>query len=226
MRAPIMPDREGFGWLAGQGNLIPVYAEVLADIETPVSAYMKLEGMGDRFLLESAEHGERFARYSFVGAGATVVFKAKDGVVTITEGGLSRRFECEDDPLRALEGLMARYKPAPVQGDLPLFYGGAVGFLAYEAVRYFEPTVPVARSGALFPSSTGTPECSQLLSNDSWYAILLMVITMTAGTGLIMWMGELITERGIGNGMSLLIFISIAATWKCAVSAAGNARRI
>ncbi len=149
MRAPIMPDREGFGWLAGQGNLIPVYAEVLADIETPVSAYMKLEGMGDRFLLESAEHGERFARYSFVGAGATVVFKAKDGVVTITEGGLSRRFECADDPLRALEGLMARYKPAPVQGDLPLFYGGAVGFLAYEAVRYFEPTVPVARKDDL-----------------------------------------------------------------------------
>ncbi len=77
--------------------------------------------------------------------------------------------------------------------------------------------ITVARSGALFPSSTGTPECSQLLSNDSWYAILLMVITMTAGTGLIMWMGELITERGIGNGMSLLIFISIAATFPTAL---------
>ena len=77
--------------------------------------------------------------------------------------------------------------------------------------------VTVARSGALFPTSTGTPECSQLLSNDAWYAILLMVITMTAGTGLIMWMGELITERGIGNGMSLLIFISIAATFPSAL---------
>ncbi|GAA3731875.1 preprotein translocase subunit SecY [Leifsonia bigeumensis] len=76
--------------------------------------------------------------------------------------------------------------------------------------------VTVARSGALFPSST-TAECSQLLSNDAWYAILLMVITMTAGTGLIMWMGELITERGIGNGMSLLIFISIAATFPTAL---------
>jgi preprotein translocase subunit SecY len=71
--------------------------------------------------------------------------------------------------------------------------------------------VTVARSGALFPSSAGTPECSQLITNNAWYAILLMVITMTAGTGLIMWMGELITERGVGNGMSLLIFISIAA---------------
>ena len=70
--------------------------------------------------------------------------------------------------------------------------------------------ITVARSGALFPS-TGTPACSALITDSSWYAILLMVITMTAGTGLIMWMGELITERGIGNGMSLLIFTSIAA---------------
>ena len=71
--------------------------------------------------------------------------------------------------------------------------------------------ITVARSGALFPSNTGVPECSQLITNDAWYAVLLMVITMTAGTGLIMWMGELITERGIGNGMSLLIFTSITA---------------
>jgi preprotein translocase subunit SecY len=69
--------------------------------------------------------------------------------------------------------------------------------------------VTVARSGQLF--SNPDPACQSLITDDSWYAILLMVITMTAGTGLIMWMGELITERGIGNGMSLLIFTSIAA---------------
>jgi preprotein translocase subunit SecY len=73
--------------------------------------------------------------------------------------------------------------------------------------------ITVARSGALFGANTGIPACNQLLSNDSWYAIMLMVITMTAGTGLIMWLGELITERGVGNGMSLLIFVSIAATF-------------
>jgi preprotein translocase subunit SecY len=71
--------------------------------------------------------------------------------------------------------------------------------------------ITVARSGALFGTSSGTPACTQLITNDSWYAILLMVITMTAGTGIIMWMGELVTERGIGNGMSILIFTSIAA---------------
>jgi preprotein translocase subunit SecY len=77
--------------------------------------------------------------------------------------------------------------------------------------------ITVARSGALFPSNTGVAECSQLITDDSWYAIMLMVITMTAGTGLIMWMGELITERGIGNGMSLLIFTSISATFPSAL---------
>ena len=82
--------------------------------------------------------------------------------------------------------------------------------------------ITVARSGALFPS--GAPECSQLITNDAWYAILLMVITMTAGTGLIMWMGELITERGIGNGMSLLIFTSIAAQFPVSLWAIGIAR--
>jgi preprotein translocase subunit SecY len=71
--------------------------------------------------------------------------------------------------------------------------------------------VTVARSGQLFGSSSSIPECSQLITSDAWYSILLMVITMTAGTGLIMWFGELLTERGIGNGMSLLIFGSIAA---------------
>ncbi|AZZ48061.1 preprotein translocase subunit SecY [Rathayibacter rathayi] len=70
--------------------------------------------------------------------------------------------------------------------------------------------ITVARSGALFGNS-GVPECSSLIITDEWYSILLMVVTMTAGTGIIMWMGELITERGIGNGMSLLIFTSIAA---------------
>jgi preprotein translocase subunit SecY len=83
--------------------------------------------------------------------------------------------------------------------------------------------ITVARSGGLF-GATGAPECSALITNEAWYAILLMVVTMTAGTGLIMWMGELITERGIGNGMSLLIFISIAATFPSALWSIAVAR--
>jgi preprotein translocase subunit SecY len=82
--------------------------------------------------------------------------------------------------------------------------------------------VTVARSGALFGSNTGIAECSQLIVNDSWYTVLLMVITMTAGTGLIMWFGEILTERGIGNGMSLLIFTSIAAGFPTSLWAIAN----
>jgi preprotein translocase subunit SecY len=83
--------------------------------------------------------------------------------------------------------------------------------------------VTVARTGQLF-GVTGVPECTQLLVNDVWWAQLLMIITMTAGTGLIMWFAELVTERGIGNGMSLLIFTSIAATFPAAMGAILQAR--
>lgn len=76
--------------------------------------------------------------------------------------------------------------------------------------------VTVARSGALFGTS-GVPSCSQLLTNDAWWAQLLMILTMTAGTGLIMWFAELVTEKGVGNGMSILIFTSIAASFPAAM---------
>jgi preprotein translocase subunit SecY len=83
--------------------------------------------------------------------------------------------------------------------------------------------ITVARSGALF-GSTGTSSCSSLISNSAWWATVLMVLTMTAGTGLIMWMGELITERGVGNGMSLLIFTAIAARFPQSIIAIGQAQ--
>ncbi|WP_100809909.1 MULTISPECIES: preprotein translocase subunit SecY [unclassified Microbacterium] len=83
--------------------------------------------------------------------------------------------------------------------------------------------VTVARSGQLF-GNTGVAACDNLLTNVAWWAQLLMIITMTAGTGLIMWFAELVTERGVGNGMSLLIFTSIAATFPAAMWSIWQAR--
>ncbi|WP_454167656.1 preprotein translocase subunit SecY [Microbacterium lacticum] len=83
--------------------------------------------------------------------------------------------------------------------------------------------VTVARSGQLF-GTTSIPSCNSLLTNDAWWAQLLMIITLTAGTGLIMWFAELVTERGVGNGMSILIFTSIAATFPAAMWSIAQSR--
>ena len=116
--------------LAGQGNLVPVYREVPADLETPVSAYLKVAQPPYSFLLESVEGGERLARYSFIGTEPYRLLKTGPGQ---PEGAV--------DPLVPVKAEMDQYKLVPLP-DLPRFHGGAVGYLAYDAIRYFEPRVP------------------------------------------------------------------------------------
>ncbi len=123
----ITPSKEEFLKLAGQGNLIPVYAEILADAETPVSAYQKLLKTGPSFLLESVEGGEHIGRYSFLGANPRTVIRVEQ--------------RAGDDSLRSVELEMAKYQPVAVPG-LPRFTGGAVGFLSYEYIHQIEPSVP------------------------------------------------------------------------------------
>lgn len=144
----IFPTRDIFIELSKQGNLIPIYKELVADLETPVSAYLKLDTGRHTFLLESVEKGERFGRHSFVGMDPRVIFTARGRKVRIEEDGKVREFETAQDPLSELQGLMARYRPITFS-ELPIFYGGAVGFLSYEMVRFFEPTVPLARKDDL-----------------------------------------------------------------------------
>ncbi|MDE3095544.1 MAG: anthranilate synthase component I [Chloroflexota bacterium] len=108
--------------IAGQGNVIPVYREIAADLETPVSAYLKVARGPYSFLLESVEGGERLARYSFIGTEPYRVLQTADG------GG---------DPLLAIDQELRRFAPVRVEG-LPRFHGGAVGYLAYEVARYYE----------------------------------------------------------------------------------------
>ncbi len=130
---PLIDD---FKKMAGKGNLIPVYRELLADTETPVSACMKLKQHDNCFLLESVEGGEKWARYSFIGVNPSIIFKSKGRSVTIIRNGDVNSYECEN-PLLMLRDIMSTYRPVEVAG-LPRFSGGAVGFVSYDMVRFFE----------------------------------------------------------------------------------------
>ena len=140
MELSLTPSREEFRALAKQGNLIPVYAELVADCETPVSAFQKIDDGGYSFLLESAEHMDAGGRYSFVGSNPRVTFESSGRTIRICEGAQVSEFETADDPLAELQKLMARYRPVAMP-DMPRFSGGAVGFMAYDVVRFFEPTI-------------------------------------------------------------------------------------
>ena len=130
------PTWEEFREKAGDGNLIPVYRKVLADLETPVSAFLKIDDGSYSFLLESVEGGDTIAQYSFLGSNPSIIFQCKGGRVTITENGESTTLD-SDDPLADLKRLMDRYKPVEAEG-IPRFYGGAVGYVGYDMVRFFE----------------------------------------------------------------------------------------
>jgi anthranilate synthase component I len=134
----LYPDRQLFGDLARNANLIPVWVEILADTETPLSALAKLSTEEKpAFLLESVEGGERWARYSFLGTSARCQIKIYGDSVELTEGQTHRTIEHHGDPLAVLRSLLARYRPGATPG-LPRFWGGAVGYLTYEMVAFFE----------------------------------------------------------------------------------------
>ncbi len=132
------PMLEDFREKAKSGNTIPVYRSILADMETPVSAFYKLMPDNYAFLLESVEGGENLARYSFLGSQPSVLFHSKGHQVTIEylEKGETLVQEYED-PLRALEELMQNYRPVHNE-ELPNFHGGAVGYMSYDMVRFVE----------------------------------------------------------------------------------------
>ena len=130
------PDYASFQSLSAKGNLIPVYREILADLDTPVGAFKKIDDGRYGFLLESIEGGEKWGRYTFLGSSPAVVIRGRDNWVEIVEGGEVNRFEVSD-PLNYIRDYMARYQPVEVPG-IPRFFGGAVGYLGYDAVRHFE----------------------------------------------------------------------------------------
>ncbi len=166
---PVQPGRAEFLELARSGryNLVSLAVELMADCETPVAAFQKLldadeDEEGCAFLLESAEKSDAIGRYSFLGNRPAAIFESRGREIRLTETGRAPQiFQTATDPLRELETFLSRYRPAPpADGDTTPFLGGAVGFLGYDAVRFFEPTVPPSPTDEL-----GLPESLFLITD-------------------------------------------------------------
>jgi anthranilate synthase component 1 len=140
----VFPDKDTFLRLAREGNVIPVYTDLMADMETPVSVYAKLRARGPSFLLESVTGGEHIGRYSFAGARPRQIITAwSDRTVVKHRDGRVEEFPTPADPLAIVEKILAPSRPVALPG-MPPFTGGAVGFVGYEYVHCVEPTVPLA----------------------------------------------------------------------------------
>ena len=145
----ICPDFKTFKKKAREGNLIPVYREILADLETPLSAFLKLKAE-KCFLFESVEGGEKWARYSFIGSNPSVIIEGSGLELTITRGKKKEKVRAEKDPLEIISAELKNYKPVIVP-ELPRFFGGFVGYIGYDTVRYFEKLPDNAHEGPGLP---------------------------------------------------------------------------
>lgn len=122
---------------AAQGNIVPVYTEILADMETPVSAFKKIDRGNWSYLLESVEGGEKWGRYSILGSGDASVFRSRGRYFEILRNDSVVKYGHSSSPLDELEAMFSGYRPV-VNAALPRFFGGAVGYCGYDMVRFFE----------------------------------------------------------------------------------------
>lgn len=159
------PSREDFHLLSIAHTVVPVWTEVLADMETPVAAYMKLVGDEPGFLLESVENGERWSRYSFVGRNPLGTLVLRDGQITTT-GEIPDGVVLDKGMLAAMESLLSIYK-APVMEELPPLQGGLMGFLGYDIVREVEHLPNTPRDDRKLPDAT-ISVIGSLAAFDHW----------------------------------------------------------
>ncbi len=178
----LRPSRADFHALAAGHTVVPVWREVVADLETPVSAFLKLVGpTGSGFLLESVENGDTWGRFSFVGRDPSLVLVARDGVIEV-DGRLPDGVPLDRGVLAALEGLLGVYR-SPVVADLPPLHGGVVGFLGYDVVREVErlPHPP--------PDDLGLPDAvlsviGHLAAFDHWRQRVCLIENVLVGAGM------------------------------------------
>jgi anthranilate synthase component 1 len=153
----VVPDREDFLSLSRRGNLIPVYAELLADTLSPVEAYLRLQGQAS-FLLESVEGGEKWGRYSFLGLAPSFSISIRAQEVELRGPGGTEHHRVEN-PLEFLRQFMAQFRPVEVEG-LERFWGGLVGYLGYDMVRFMEDLGPLREKPSL-----GMPDAYLMLTD-------------------------------------------------------------
>ncbi len=157
-----MFNEDKFNSLARQGfNRIPVIRQLPADLDTPLSIYLKLANGPYSYLLESVVSGERFGRYSFIGLPARTVLRVHGHFASIETGGLPvEQCNCED-PLAFVESYLARFKASPVPG-MPRFPGGLGGYFGYDTIRYIEKKL----AGARKPDAVNTPDILLMLTDE------------------------------------------------------------
>jgi len=149
----LRPSPERFAELAAQGNLVPIVREIMADLDTPLSIFRRLDDGQTSFLLESVEGGEKWARYSFIGTGSRAVFRARGRQVEWSAGGRTERHTVTGDPLEFLRERLSAFWPVwPPELELPRFVGGAVGLVGYDWIRFVE-RIPDAN-----PDRIGLPD--------------------------------------------------------------------
>ncbi len=169
----IKPSFPEFEQMAQQGNLIPVYHEFLADTETPVSAYLKLRDSSYSYLLESADGGKRWGRYSFIGCKPYLSVVSRDGDVEIWQEDAQEIRKGVGNPLDILRELSAKFKPVTVK-DLPPFQGGLVGYCNYDLVRKWEHLPAIASVNPKLPEAVFTA-CRRLVVFDHFTHMVKVV---------------------------------------------------
>ena len=175
----VVPSFDSFSKLAKQYNRIPLSLAFQSDLETPLSAYLKLAKGDNGFLLESVEKNEQVARYSIVGFEPTGIYQAKDGVLTYS-AGTRPTTQKASNPLRVIKEAVSSIRQAPLEGDGSGFLGGLVGFISYDAVRYFEK-LPSRK-----PDVLGLPDIflmvtDQLALFDHLKRVLRLVVNVEIG---------------------------------------------
>ena len=179
-RNTCFPSLPEFTSLAAGHSHVPVCREVVADLDTPLSLYRKTARGPYTFLLESLEGGERWGRYSIIGMDPLLVFCQRREQVSVIKAGRSDIWQSSLDPLDQLQELLSAFSPAPVAG-LPAFYGGAVGFLAYDVVKKFESLPNNARDDTGFADALFMVPGLLLVHDNLKNTLVIVALVPVAG---------------------------------------------